>query len=44
MRNALSLAGVAVLLRSPELRARLLAAPDARTALEALRDHARTLP
>jgi nitrogen PTS system EIIA component len=38
------LAGVAVLLRSPELRARLLAAPDARTALAALRDHARTLP
>jgi PTS system nitrogen regulatory IIA component len=38
------LAGVAMLLRSPELRARLLAASDAATALRALREHARTLP
>jgi nitrogen PTS system EIIA component len=38
------LAGVAMLLRSGELRNRLLAAPDAGTALRALRDHARTQP
>ena len=38
------LAGIATLLRSPELRARLLTATDAAGALAALREHARALP
>lgn len=38
------LAGVATLLRSSELRARLMTATDGSAALAALREHARSLP
>lgn len=38
------LAGIATLLRSPALRASLLAAPDGRAAAAALRRHARVTP
>jgi len=37
-------AGIATLLRSPELRAALLSARDGKEALAALRQHARTIP
>jgi mannitol/fructose-specific phosphotransferase system IIA component (Ntr-type) len=38
------LAGIATLLRSPELREALLSAPDAPAALQALDHHARSAP
>jgi mannitol/fructose-specific phosphotransferase system IIA component (Ntr-type) len=38
------LSGIATLLRSTELRAALLAAPDGATALAALKRHARSMP